>query len=154
MILIIDILIVAILVAVAVIDATRYIIPDSLSALIALLALAKAYFAGHDAVLIALSGGLIATVLFEATRRIMSFRLKREAMGFGDVKLMAAGGIWVGAQALAPAIMIACGTALIGFLISGLIDQAGWRNREIPFGPFLALGLVISRGTELYVIYS
>jgi leader peptidase (prepilin peptidase)/N-methyltransferase len=63
----------------------------------------------------------------------------KEGMGYGDFKLLAAIGAWLGWSALLPVILVAslCGTA-VGLLLK-------WRSelREggyVPFGPFLALG--------------
>src|SRR5215469_10846894 len=61
----------------------------------------------------------------------------KEGMGYGDFKLLAALGAWLGWQMLLPIILIAAGTGSVVGL--GLITLRG-RNRShpIPFGPFLA----------------
>ncbi|WP_370681148.1 A24 family peptidase [Comamonas sp. GB3 AK4-5] len=61
----------------------------------------------------------------------------KEGMGYGDFKLFAALGAWLGWQALVPVILIA---SVLG-LIAGLALQFTGSLREggyIPFGPFLA----------------
>lgn len=72
-----------------------------------------------------------------------SFVLGQEAMGAGDSKLMAMMGAWLGWQALLIAGFLAC---VVG-AIAGLGAIAlGWlsRRQAMPFGPFLALGAVLS----------
>lgn len=68
--------------------------------------------------------------------------IPREAMGFGDVKFIAAIGAFLGWQAvlftLCAASVIGCLAAVAGLFIAR--DRAGAR---VPFGPFLALGAVI-----------
>lgn len=68
--------------------------------------------------------------------------IPREAMGFGDVKFIAAIGAFLGWQAvlftLCAASVIGCLAAVAGIFIAR--DKAGSR---VPFGPFLALGAVI-----------
>ena len=68
--------------------------------------------------------------------------IPREAMGFGDVKFIAAIGAFLGWQAvlftLCAASVIGCVAALAGIFIAR--DKAGAR---VPFGPFLALGAAI-----------
>jgi leader peptidase (prepilin peptidase)/N-methyltransferase len=69
-----------------------------------------------------------------------AFRLAtgKEGMGFGDFKLLAALGAWLGWQALPVVVVVssACG-AFIGL---GLILLRGRdRNVPIPFGPYLAM---------------
>ncbi|TNF62288.1 MAG: prepilin peptidase [Burkholderiales bacterium] len=63
----------------------------------------------------------------------------KEGMGYGDFKLFAALGAWLGWQALIPVILLA---SVIGALVGIAIKLRG-RLREggyVPFGPFLALG--------------
>lgn len=68
--------------------------------------------------------------------------IPREAMGFGDVKFIAAIGAFLGWKAvlftIASASVIGCVAAVAGIFIAR--DRAGAR---VPFGPFLALGAVI-----------
>jgi leader peptidase (prepilin peptidase)/N-methyltransferase len=70
----------------------------------------------------------------------------REGMGYGDFKLYAAIGAWMGWQALIPTVLVAASFgAVIGLVLK-------WLHRErqidgvsgyIPFGPFLAMGAVL-----------
>jgi len=63
----------------------------------------------------------------------------REALGLGDVKLIAAGTVAVGVANLWVMLLLAA----IGGITSALVARA--RNQEgIPFGPFLAYGLFVS----------
>ena len=68
--------------------------------------------------------------------------LPREAMGFGDVKFMAAIGAFLGWQAALFALMF---SAVIGTLVSFgaiAIRRVEWSSR-IPYGPYIALATVI-----------
>jgi leader peptidase (prepilin peptidase)/N-methyltransferase len=70
-----------------------------------------------------------------------AFRLiaKKEGMGFGDFKLLAAIGAWTGWQVLPVAIIISAGLgAVIGSLVLWLSKKGS--DTRIPFGPYLALG--------------
>jgi leader peptidase (prepilin peptidase)/N-methyltransferase len=63
-------------------------------------------------------------------------------MGYGDFKLFAAIGAWLGWQALIPVILVA---ATLGSVI-GLAMKLRKTEREggyVPFGPFLALGAAL-----------
>lgn len=78
----------------------------------------------------------------------------REAMGLGDVKLMAAVGAftgWAGALFTIPAASLIGAIYGIGTL---LIGRKGWSSK-IPFGPYLAIGAVlwIFYGKELVEWY-
>lgn len=63
----------------------------------------------------------------------------KEALGYGDFKLMAAMGAWLGWQALPGVLLISAVSALLIMLpVRGLSSNA--RSEPVPFGPFLALG--------------
>ncbi len=65
---------------------------------------------------------------------------KREGIGMGDAKLLAAIGGWLGYESLLPTVLFA---SIVGSFVGiGLILKNRNTNlqTEIPFGPFLALG--------------
>ncbi|UQB43484.1 prepilin peptidase [Thiomicrospira microaerophila] len=67
----------------------------------------------------------------------------REGMGFGDFKLTAALGAWLGVMALPQVIVIAAVTSLVISLGLMLMKKQAWQQ-EMAFGPFLALGGLVS----------
>ncbi len=79
----------------------------------------------------ATGAGIIAFIRWLGT---LIFR--REAMGLGDVKFMLMCGLLLGPWGSILSIMV----AMVGGSILGVLIWAVTRNREIPFGPFLALG--------------
>lgn len=81
----------------------------------------------------AAGGGLIWLV-----RIIGQIALGREAMGFGDVTLMAMIGAFLGWQSS----LIVFFLAPIAGLVVGLFRAILFREREIPYGPFLCLASV------------
>ncbi|RPG33788.1 MAG: prepilin peptidase [Gammaproteobacteria bacterium TMED92] len=68
-----------------------------------------------------------------------SFKLLtgKEGMGYGDFKLLAALGAWLGWQALPQILMIAAVSGLLYALIRVALGKQSFSN-AIPFGPFLA----------------
>jgi leader peptidase (prepilin peptidase)/N-methyltransferase len=74
-----------------------------------------------------------------AVRIVGYWALKREAMGFGDVILMAMIGSFIGWQGTLIVFALALGWAIVVALPLWLI----WRNHELPFGPYLALGTLL-----------
>lgn len=61
----------------------------------------------------------------------------REGMGYGDFKLLAALGAWLGWQMLLPIVLVA---AMVGAVVGIVVLAAQGRSRSTPiaFGPFLA----------------
>jgi leader peptidase (prepilin peptidase)/N-methyltransferase len=80
--------------------------------------------------------------------------IPREAMGFGDVKLIAAIGAFLGWKAvifaIATASIVGCAAAFAGIFLAR--DRAGAR---VPFGPFLAFGALfwIFGGAGIWTAY-
>ena len=62
----------------------------------------------------------------------------KEGMGYGDFKLLAALGAWMGATALLPIVLL---SSLIGAVVGGafLVIRGKDRATPIPFGPFIAV---------------
>ena len=56
-------------------------------------------------------------------------------IGFGDIKLLAVGGLWLGLGGLAWALIVACA--------SGAVWARSRRTRFIPFAPFFVAGAVL-----------
>jgi len=88
---------------------------------------------GHALVSLILCGGVFYFL------REFYFRLRGvEGLGFGDVKLAATGGIWVGWE-IFPAVVTVAAIGAILWIVFAAILQRGWsRERKIPFGAFLA----------------
>ncbi|WP_135230189.1 prepilin peptidase [Deinococcus fonticola] len=62
------------------------------------------------------------------------------AMGFGDVKLMAAIGAFLGWQAVLVALVV----SVFAGAVIGLVMMAMKKGNKIPFGPYLAIGAVVA----------
>jgi len=80
--------------------------------------------------------------------------LKKDAMGFGDVKLMGALGAFLGFQSV---VFIVFVSSLLGSIIGVsliALGQKEWQSR-IPFGPYIALAALIwiFGGSDLWQMY-
>lgn len=75
-------------------------------------------------------------------------------MGGGDIKLMAAAGFILGGTLTILALFLAF---VVGGLGGGILLMTGLMKRKdpIPFGPFLALGIMVASlwGSQLIEIY-
>ena len=72
-----------------------------------------------------------------------TYVLKKDAIGGGDIKLMAFAGLILGWKLIIPAYFIGI---IVGAILSVVLLATGRKKRgdEIPFGPFLCLGIAVS----------
>jgi leader peptidase (prepilin peptidase)/N-methyltransferase len=127
------------LIALAFIDFDTQLLPDDITLPLLWLGLLVNAFGLfidlRSAVFGAAAGYLVLWSVYWAFRLIA----KKEGMGFGDFKLLAAIGAWTGWQVLPFVILVSAGLgAVIGSL--GLWLSKRGSDTRIPFGPFLALG--------------
>lgn len=138
----------ALLLALAVIDLDTRTLPNPLTLALAAcgaagLVLRAAGLAGPESrlpgVLEGLLGALAGGGSLWAFAWIGWWLFKREGMGAGDVKLMAAAGLLLGW----PRTLLAIFLAAAGGAAGGLLSGRG-RQQELPFGPWLAAGAWVS----------
>ena len=132
-----------VMLALTFIDLDTQLLPDDLTLPLLWLGLiANAFGVFTDlrsAVLGAAGGYMILWSVYWAFRLIA----KKEGMGFGDFKLLAAIGAWTGWQVLPLALVISAGLgAVIGSLVLWLARKG--TDTRIPFGPYLALGGIVA----------
>ncbi|MEA3366508.1 MAG: prepilin peptidase [Planctomycetota bacterium] len=88
-----------------------------------------------DAVLLALVGAAVGAGILYLTRALGTLVFRKEAMGIGDVYLMAAVGACLGWEA---AILVFFAAPFLG-LVYGVWHLARKRGSEVPYGPFLGM---------------
>jgi leader peptidase (prepilin peptidase)/N-methyltransferase len=130
-----------VMMAIAVIDARYFLIPDELVlAGLALGLIQPALLPGPGLANIAapLLRAVVLAGLFLTFR--VSYRLirGRQGLGLGDVKLAAVGGLWLGWMGAAIALEIATLSALASVLIGGLRGRSFTGTTRVPFGLFFA----------------
>ncbi|MGZ8257053.1 MAG: prepilin peptidase [Gallionella sp.] len=131
------------LLALTAIDFDTQLLPDDLTLPLLwaglLFNLANTYTNLSDAVLGAVFGYLILWLVYWAFKLITG----KEGMGYGDFKLLAALGAWLGWQLLPLIILL---SSLVGAVvgITLMIALKHGRNIPIPFGPYLAGGGLIA----------
>jgi leader peptidase (prepilin peptidase)/N-methyltransferase len=132
-------------VAITGIDIDHKIIPDELSigGLVVALILAPLRAGDWRGLLYAALAAAFGAVLLLLVRLIGSAILKKEAMGLGDVKLIAMIGAFTGWQNVLLTIFLASLIGTIGGIIAIARSKKMRKERLIPFGPFLmAAGLI------------
>lgn len=131
-----------VMMAIAAVDARRFIIPDKLIAAGVAIGLLDAAAAQPDQfadgmVNAALRGSVLALLLFCFRLTYRRIR-KREGIGLGDVKLAGVAGVWLSWTAAAVAIDVAALSALAAVLAAAVCGQKITRTTRVPFGLFFA----------------
>ena len=130
--------------AIAVIDHRRMIIPDELNALAFIAGLIAAGVGAEASPAIAILQALVRAslmfVLFFGFRA--GYRALRglEGMGFGDVKLAAVAGVWLDWASLPIVVEIAALSALAAALYARLRGDGFDPKARLPFGDFFRAG--------------
>jgi leader peptidase (prepilin peptidase) / N-methyltransferase len=131
----------AVLLALALIDWDTTVLPDSLNLPLLWAGLLAAAFGWLPNLTLAQSlwGAVAGYLSLWSVYWLFKLVTGKEGMGYGDFKLLAALGAWLGWQAILPIVLMA---SVIGAVV-GLVMKAKAALREgryVPFGPFLAGG--------------
>jgi len=126
------------LICLSAIDIERQLLPDVITLpflwLGLFLSLFDVFVDAHASIIGAIAGYLSLWLVYQLFRLLTG----KEGMGFGDFKLLALFGAWLGWQMLLPIILMA---SLVGAIIGTLMIVSLGRDRSvpIPFGPYLAV---------------
>ncbi|WP_315834375.1 A24 family peptidase [Bradyrhizobium prioriisuperbiae] len=133
------------------IDIRHGIIPNELNLTIAALGLAKAVLLGgwHAGLLAVVTGVAIGVIVWLFRRLYYALR-RVQGLGLGDVKFLAAAGTWISVFELPMLLLVASLVALIAIGVLRLTGRSMTRQTMIPFGPFLALGLLVTVALQLW----
>ena len=135
-----SILIATLLIAFSV-DFRFSLIPDECHIIIVLLSIVNMIFNLNNWYLYLL-GGLAGGAVFYGISMLGYLIYKKEGMGFGDVKLMAALGLLFGLKNI---LIISLLSLFIGAIVGGifLIIKRKEKESYIPFGPFIVISTIV-----------
>jgi leader peptidase (prepilin peptidase) / N-methyltransferase len=126
------------LVALSGIDFRTQLLPDQITLPLLwaglLLSLCPLFVEPRPAIL----GAVIGYVSLWSVYWLFKLLTGKEGMGFGDFKLLAALGAWMGPLSLLPVVLL---SSLVGALVGGALIAMRRHSRDIPmpFGPFIAM---------------
>jgi leader peptidase (prepilin peptidase)/N-methyltransferase len=131
------------LIALSAIDFDTQLLPDSITLPLLWLGLAFNLWGIYAELPSAVVGAMAGYLALWSVFWLFKLATGKEGMGYGDFKLLAALGAWLGWQML-PAIILLSSVvgALVG--ISLIVVARHGRNIPIPFGPYLAAAGVIA----------
>ena len=142
----------AVLVALAGIDWDTTLLPDSLTLPLLWAGLVASALGWTIPLHSALWGAVVGYLSLWSVYWLFKLTTGKEGMGFGDFKLLAALGAWLGLKMILPVVLAA---SIIGAIV-GIGMKFGGQLREgryVPFGPFLAgAGLVVMLAGQARVL--
>ena len=131
------------LLALAVIDARHFLLPDFLTLPLVPLGLAANALLDPENLPAAAIGAAVGFLAIIAIRQLYWWWRQREGIGLGDAKLLAAAGAWVGWPGLPSVVLIAALVALASTLIRHLPRGSLSPTERVPFGSSLCFGIWI-----------
>lgn len=135
----------SILIVIAFIDLDTFEMNLYILVLIAILSIPAAIFTNDLTIIQRITGALYVSLPFFLIGEISGYVMKKETgekvrgIELGDTILMACSGLFIGHKA----IIISAFAGILFAAIGGIISKAITKESKIPFGPYLALGIVI-----------
>lgn len=139
-----------VLISLTLIDADTTLLPDNLTLPLMWLGLIANYFGLLTSLESALWGAIWGYMSLWSVYQLFKLLTGKEGMGFGDFKLLAALGAWLGWEMLPMIILLSSAVgAIIG--ISMTLFRGRDKNVPMPFGPYLAIAgwLALIWGTQI-----
>jgi leader peptidase (prepilin peptidase)/N-methyltransferase len=132
-----------VLIALAFIDFDTQLLPDNLTLPLLWLGLAFNLDGTYVQLAAAVIGAMAGYLCLWAVYWLFKLVTGKEGMGYGDFKLLAAIGAWLGWHVLPLVLLLA---SLAGAIIGGslIVLKLRERSKPIPFGPFLAIAGLIA----------
>ena len=129
-----------ILLGIAMTDAREYIIPDEFSIGGLVLGLGLSLIHGLEGFRPAAIGAAVGFVVLWLVAWLGKHAFRKEAMGGGDIKMMAMVGAFVGWQGVFLTIFLG---SVVGTIVFGPLALIG-KKKDVPFGIFLAMGAAVT----------
>ncbi|MDA3869158.1 MAG: A24 family peptidase, partial [Gammaproteobacteria bacterium] len=126
------------LIALTVIDYDTQLLPDDLTLPLLWLGLLISFFGVFADIQSSLIGAMLGYMILWVVYQLFKIVTGKEGMGFGDFKLLAALGAWLGWELLPQIILL---SSVVGAVtgIAMLITGVTKRLQPTPFGPYLAV---------------
>ena len=127
-----------ILIALTMIDVHKQLLPDNLTLPLLWLGLIFALFDTYTSLQASVIGAIAGYLLLWTVFQIFRLVTGKEGMGFGDFKLLAAMGAWMGWTMLPQIVLV---SSVVGAVAGSVMLVTGRTRTQqpIPFGPYLAL---------------
>jgi len=127
----------AMLVAMAGIDIDTQLLPDNMTIPLMWAGVLASFWAIHTDLASSVIGAMAGYLILWSIYHLFRLLTGKEGMGYGDFKLLAALGAWMGWQMLPLVILL---SSVVGAVVGLVLMGTGRLNRDkpMPFGPFIA----------------
>lgn len=125
------------------IDLDTQLLPDDITLPLLWVGLLFNLYDGFTSLPSAVVGAALGYLMLWSVYWLFKLVTGKEGMGYGDFKLLAALGAWFGWQMLPAVILISSVTGSVAGISLIVLARQG-RNVPIPFGPYLALGGILT----------
>ncbi len=127
-----------VLIALTLIDIKKQLLPDDITLPLLWSGILLSFFNIFTDLTSSVIGAMAGYLILWSIYHLFKLLTKKEGMGFGDFKLLAALGAWVGFEYLPQIILI---SSVVGSIIgiSMLVIGRTRQQQPIPFGPYLAV---------------
>ena len=127
----------AFLIALAGIDTDHQLLPDNMTLPLLWAGIVLNFWSVHTDLASSVTGAIAGYLALWLVYHLFRLMTGKEGMGYGDFKLLAALGAWMGWQMLPLIILL---SSVVGALTGLILMGAGKMNRDkpMPFGPFIA----------------
>ncbi len=143
-----------ILIALTLIDLKKQLLPDNITLPLLWAGISLSFFDIYTDLKSSVIGAIAGYLILWSVYQLFKLLTKKEGMGFGDFKLLAALGAWVGFNYLPQIILV---SSVVGSIagISMLIIGKTKQQQPIPFGPYLAVAgwIALLWGETINVTY-
>lgn len=138
------------------IDFKTQLLPDAITLPLMWAGIVLSFWSVYIPLKLAVIGAMVGYLSLWLVAVLFRLLFKKEGMGMGDAKLLAAIFAWVSVQYFPLVLMLACIIGLVVTVAHRLLSGAQMRDNPLPFGPYLALGGLIAMlyGAELTQFYS
>lgn len=126
------------LIALIMIDADTYLLPDSMTLPLIWIGLIFNSFGTFTSLNNALYGAVIGYLSLWSVYWLFKLTTGKEGMGYGDFKLLAALGAWFGWSLIPMIILLSSFAGAVIGIVMVLGKNRGW-NKPMPFGPYLGI---------------
>lgn len=127
-----------VLIALTLIDIKKQLLPDSITLPLLWLGIAISFYNIFTELQSSVIGAIAGYLILWSVYQLFKLITKKEGMGYGDFKLLAALGAWIGYSYLPQIILLSSAVGAIAG-ISMLVAGKTKEQQPIPFGPYLAV---------------